>query len=134
MTNDLDMNIFDSDQISGNIDLNNNLTNTGIYTISGFNGLSNSDFSYGDIQISYPNDPYRGNGSLVLTGENADIDINGTSLKAFMVRIEERLALLTPNTKLESEWAELKALGDQYRQLEKDIRSKMQTWDILSKE
>jgi hypothetical protein len=34
---------------------------------------------------------------------------------------------------LESEWAELKALGDAYRKLEADIEAKMKTWDAISK-
>jgi hypothetical protein len=69
--------------------------------------------------------------SITLKGPNADIDLNGVSLRAFIQRVEERLAILKPDTRLESEWAELKALGDQYRALEKEINEKMKTWDIL---
>jgi hypothetical protein len=32
---------------------------------------------------------------------------------------------------LESEWEELKALGEQYRALEQHIQEKMATWDKL---
>jgi hypothetical protein len=69
--------------------------------------------------------------SITLKGPDADIDLNGVSLRAFIQRVEERLAILKPDTRLESEWAELKALGDQYRALEKEINEKMKTWDIL---
>jgi len=62
-----------------------------------------------------------------------DIEIGETSLKEFMNKIEQRLALLIPNSKLEKEWHELKDLGDRYRELEQDIKEKMKTWDILSK-
>lgn len=73
-------------------------------------------------------------GTIKLSGENADIDINGVSLKDTLAGIQERLALLTPNPQLEKEWEELKALGDAYRKMEADIKSKMKTWDILKKE
>ena len=73
-------------------------------------------------------------GRIDLKGENADIIINGASLVDAITRIEERLNILSVNTALEKEWAELKALGDQYRALEKEIKDKMKTWDILKKE
>jgi len=88
--------------------------------VSGSNGMS-----IGDLKPS---------GKIVLKGDDADIDINGTSLKDFMVQMEQRLAMLQPNPQLEKEWEELKALGDQYRQLEQHIKDKMKTWDILNKE
>jgi len=119
----------------GNLTLDTNSIygsqSTGIFTVSGYNGTSATDLTYGSIGIR---DTNPNAGKLVLKGENADIDINGASLKDFMTRVEERLALLSPNPKLESEWAELKALGDQYRKLEKEIQEKMKTWEILNKE
>ena len=69
---------------------------------------------------------------IVMTPE-ADLVIGGKSIKTMLERIESRLALLEPNTKLEEEWEELKRLGDAYRQLEKDIQEKVKTWDILKK-
>ena len=73
-------------------------------------------------------------GKLTLQGEGADLDINGVSLKDFMVRVEQRLAILTPDARLESEWEELRVLGDQYRKLEKEINDRMKTFDILKNE
>jgi hypothetical protein len=73
-------------------------------------------------------------GSIKLTGKNADIDINGVSLKNTLAKIEERLAILTPNAALEKDWEELKELGDAYRKLEAEITEKMKTWDILKEE
>jgi len=73
-------------------------------------------------------------GTLSLKGKDADIDINGISLKDFMQRIEQRLELLTPDTRLEAEWEELRALGDQYRKLEQEINARMKTFDILKNE
>jgi hypothetical protein len=73
-------------------------------------------------------------GLIELKGDDADIVVNGKSLGDAIAAIESRLAMLTPNTKLEAEWTELKRLGDEYRALEKDINEKMKTWDILKRE
>lgn len=48
-----------------------------------------------------------------------------------MEQIEQRLNILTVNPELESEWKELKQLGEQYRALEKHIQEKMKTWAKL---
>lgn len=73
-------------------------------------------------------------GQISLIGDNADIDINGVSLKDFMERVESRLGLLSPDSRLEQEWDELRELGDRYRELEKEIHDRMKTFDILKKE
>ena len=70
---------------------------------------------------------------IQLDGPDADIEINGESLRDMLRNIEQRLNILKPNPELESEWAELKALGDAYRKLEADIESKMKTWNAISK-
>lgn len=71
-------------------------------------------------------------GKLKLQGEDADIDINGVSLCSTLKDIQERLNMLTPNPELEGEWSELRALGDQYRELEQKIKDKMKTWQALN--
>jgi hypothetical protein len=71
--------------------------------------------------------------TIDLKGEDADVVINGKSLRFTLEKLEERLAMLEPNHELEKEWSELKRLGDAYRQLEKDIQEKTKTWDILKK-
>ena len=70
----------------------------------------------------------------IVMAESADIKLGNVSLKSFIDKIEQRLALLNPNPKLEKEWTELKELGDRYRELEKQITEKMKTWDILKRE
>ena len=70
-------------------------------------------------------------GKIELKGDEADIEINGKSLVEALKRIEERINILTVNTELEAEWDELRELGDQYRALEKHIKSKMETWSKL---
>jgi hypothetical protein len=68
---------------------------------------------------------------IKLDGEGADIEVNGRSLIDMIVKIEQRLNILTPNTELEAEWEELRALGNRYRELEKHIQEKQTTWDKL---
>jgi len=71
-------------------------------------------------------------GKISLQGKDADIEINGESLVAMLKRIEERINLLTVNHELESEWEELRELGNQYRELEQRIKDKMETWAKLN--
>ena len=66
-----------------------------------------------------------------LEGEDADIMVNGYSLVDAINNIQDRLNCLQINPKLEAEWDELRALGDQYRKLEKQILDKQATWDRL---
>ena len=70
---------------------------------------------------------------IKLDGPEADIEVNGESLIGMLRAIEQRLNILCPNKTLESEWTELKTLGDAYRKLEADIEAKMKTWDVISK-
>ena len=70
-------------------------------------------------------------GKIKLDGDEADIEINGKSLIDMIKGIEERLNILTVNKQLESEWEELRALGNQYRALERHILDKQATWDKL---
>jgi hypothetical protein len=70
-------------------------------------------------------------GKLVLEGANADIEINGESLVATLRGIQDRLNILQPNVKLEQEWDQLRELGEQYRQLEKELEEKSQMWSAL---
>ncbi len=63
--------------------------------------------------------------------ENADITVGGKSMREFMEQVNERLAILEPNKKLEAEWAELKELGERYRAVEQNLLEKAKSWDIL---
>ena len=70
-------------------------------------------------------------GTITLKGDNADIDINGKSMTAWMEKVEERLNILTPNPELEKEWDELRRLGERYRKLEKKCKEKANMWNKL---
>lgn len=69
--------------------------------------------------------------TISLKGENADIDINGKSMKDWMEKVEERLNILTPNPELEKEWDDLRKLGERYRKLEKKCKEKAEVWKKL---
>lgn len=68
-----------------------------------------------------------------LDGAEADIVINGHSLTKTLQVLEERLNILVPNPALETEWAELKKLGNAYRKLEADLEEKARMWQALNK-
>ena len=97
-----------------------------VYTTAGSNG------TWGGLYNTSPGVSLHKDGIEV--SESADIKLGKVSLKNFIDKIEQRLALLNPNPKLEEEWTELKELGDRYRELEKQITEKMKTWDILERE
>ena len=71
------------------------------------------------------------NGKITLDGDDADMEINGRSLMQILDGLEQRLGLLKCREDLESDWSELKALGDQYRAMVKDIEQKTQMWNTL---
>lgn len=83
--------------------------------------------NWGTISAGTPNQ----SGKITLQGENADVDINGKSLKTWMEKVEERLNILTPNLELEQEWDDLRRLGERYRKLEKRCKEKAEAWNKL---
>ena len=72
-------------------------------------------------------------GTIEIKGEDADIKINGKSMKIWMEAVEERLNILTPNPELEKEWDDLRRLGQRYRALERKCKEKAQMWAALKK-
>lgn len=72
-------------------------------------------------------------GKLSLHGKNADIEVDGKSMVAWMEKVEERLNILTPNPELEKEWDDLRKLGERYRKLEKKCKEKAEVWNKLKK-
>jgi hypothetical protein len=122
--------------IDGNINgvsYNNIGIGQGSYTIGlGFPGSN----TYSNVWTTDTTNPYINagpyqSGKVHITGDNADLVIGEKSMRAWMERVEERLNILTPNTKLETEWEELRELGEQYRRLEQHIKDKQATWDRL---
>lgn len=102
----------------------NSYLNTSIYniesTITGVSGI------YGDLT----------NNGLRVVGD-ADIEgtlkVAGKDIGESLSRIEERLAILHPNTELEERWQELRSLRQQYMELEAEILEKEKVYKILQK-
>jgi hypothetical protein len=106
----------------------------GPYTITGSTGISVPWTSTSSNTITLDSNwTNRASGKIKLDGPNADIEINGKSLTDILRNIEQRLNILQPDPKLESEWEELRALGDAYRTLEAKIQTKMKTWNAIAK-
>ena len=115
----------------GNIDLSDidySITLDTSTFSGGFNGIT-----YSDISNSYNSGVTIQKGNLQLN-EDADIKIGERSLIKTLDTISERLAILETNSKLEAEFAELRDLGNQYRQLEQELKERMVTWELLKKE
>lgn len=69
-----------------------------------------------------------------LTGEDADIRMNGESLKETLREIKDALRIpskLNRDPGLEKDWAELKDAGEHYQKLLKEYREKQKVWDTL---
>lgn len=90
-------------------------------------GTSGS-WTFDDVSMTAPD-----SGKIHLKGENADIMINDRSLMNILDSIEQRLGLLKCREDLETEWEKLRALGDQYRDMVKNIEEKTKMWDTLKK-
>jgi hypothetical protein len=81
-----------------------------------------------------------GNGTVKITGDgldldaDADIKIGKKSLKEFMDKMEERLAILYSRPDLEEKWDKLRDLKKQYDDMVKDIEEKQKLMDILKRD
>ena len=109
--------------------LTGSVLGSGVYYTSGAAGSSGT---YGNITIG-GNSVRPNQNKISISGENADIEINGKSMTAWMERVEQRLNILTPNTELEKEWDDLRRLGERYRKLEKKCKEKALMWETLKK-
>jgi hypothetical protein len=107
------------------------LTSTGGGSLN-WGNLNGTTTTFGTISA----DPSLKGNSLSVKG-NADFDgevtIKGKSLTGMLEKIEERLAILHPNEKLEDRLDELKELGKRYKELEAEIIEKEKMWAILNK-
>ncbi len=101
--------------------------NTGTPYITGSPGT----ISAGGNWTTYNNQPgLRVSGDATFDG---DVTIRGVKLDDRLTAIEERLGILRPNNDLEGKWEKLKALGEEYRRIEKEILEGEDIWDILKK-
>ena len=118
----------------------NNTTGSGLYW-----GLNGTSINPGQVLTSNVNsaqwgsittDPSIKGASLSVKGDadfEGEVTIKGKSLFDMFEKIEERLAILHTNPKLEDKWDELKELGKRYKELEQEIIEKEKMWAILQK-
>ncbi len=102
------------------------------------NGLMWNNPSYGGAGLTSAGNwtTYQQPQVLRVSGDaefDGDIKIKGVSMSDRLDAIEERLGILRPNNDLEGKWEKLKKLGEEYRQLEKEILEGEQIWDMLKK-
>jgi hypothetical protein len=79
---------------------------------------------------------HQNHGTLRVQGDavfEGDIKLNGKSLDKTLTKLEERLAILRPNEKLEEKWENLRSLRKQYMELEADILEKEKIMEILKR-
>ena len=103
-------------------------TNGNLY----WGNLNGTTTSFGTISI----DPSLKGSTLKVNGDaefDGEVTIKGKSLTDMLEKIEERLAILHPNEKLEDKWDELKELSKRYKELEAEIIEKERVWAILQK-
>ena len=89
--------------------------------------------SWANISLA---DPDLQGSTLSVKGDadfEGEITIKGRNLTDMLDKIEERLAILHPNPKLEDKWDELKELGKRYKELEQEIIEKEKIWAILKR-
>ena len=93
--------------------------------------IGTGSLQQGNVSIS--NTRIEQSGKMVLKGKEADIEINGKSMSAWMEKVEQRLNILYPNPDMEKDWDDLRRLGERYRKLEKKCQEKSKMWEALKK-
>ena len=102
---------------------------TSPYTVSSGINFPNAVYTTSTVNSPWVQSPPMAGPKIKLDGADADIEINGVSLWATMQEISNRLNIMHTNPELETQWSELRALGDQYRKLEQHILDKQATFD-----
>ena len=64
---------------------------------------------------------------------DSDIEIDGLSLRETLVAMHERMAIMVPNPALETEFEELRACAERYRELEKKLLDQKAMWETLKR-
>ena len=68
---------------------------------------------------------------ITLTGDDADIEINGESVVGMLKEIRDRLNILQVSAEMEAEWDELRVLREQYEAKLSECRAKSAAWAAL---
>ena len=106
-----------------------NVSITSPYTVSSGINFPNAVYTTATVSSPWVQSPPMAGPKIRLEGADADIEINGVSLWATMQEISNRLNIMHTNPELETQWSELRELGEQYRKLEQHILDKQATFD-----
>ena len=107
-------------------------SSTGNVTISAGSGLNyTSPYTFSSATPNWSISESKISSTIDLKGENADIKINDISLVDTLKTIQDRLNILRPNPELETEWDQLRELGEQYRELEIKLKEQSDMWAKL---
>ena len=104
---------------------------TSPYTVSSGINFPNAVYTTSTVNSPWVQSPPMAGPKIRLEGADADIEINGVSLWRTMQEISNRLNIMHVNPELETEWTELRDLGEQYRKLEHHIKDKQATFDRI---
>lgn len=107
-----------------------NVTVTGATGSSGSNWTNGTGLTYTTTGPTWSTTAVTQPAPKVIITEG-DITLDGLSLRDFMQSVQDRLAILTPNPKLERDFDQLRELREQYQTLEKELLEKSKTWDTL---
>jgi hypothetical protein len=121
----------DADTYSIDLSSYSNVSLTSPYTVSSGINFPNAVFTTTSTGSPWVQSPPMAGPKIRLEGADADIEINGVSLWATMQEISNRLNIMQTNPELETQWAELRELGEQYRKLEQHILDKQATFDRI---
>jgi hypothetical protein len=83
-------------------------------------------YTFSDLSITHPP-----SGRITLTGDDADIEINGESVVSMLKEIRDRLNILQISAEMEQQWDELRALREQYEAKLTECREKSRAWKAL---
>jgi hypothetical protein len=98
--------------------------NSKYQVLQGGGNISTSKNAHNHLNIGVNSSP-----GVRITGT---LEVNGVNIMDALSKIEQRLAMLRPNLHIESQFEELRKLGDQYRELEAELSEKCRIWNILS--
>ena len=121
----------DADTYSIDLSSYSSVSLTSPYTVSSGINFPNAVYTTSTVNSPWVQSPPMAGPKIRLEGADADIEINGVSLWATMQEISNRLNIMHVNPELETQWAELRELGEQYRKLEQHILDKQATFDRI---
>ena len=113
----------------GNIDWNtvNSTMVTGTDTLTWSDNTYTTAYGYNHPAVNI------GSNGITMQ-QDSDLKIGDRSLKDFMDRVEDQLAILRPAPELEEQWDQLRDLRRQYEECKQDILEKEKIMKILKED